>query len=668
VCEALDLVLGPERPSRRSVVDEHDFFCGKYLDDTGKLVEIRIRVVRTDLSDEARNASIGTFASLSAPSPAKGRMMMNRFVASSRAIVCISSALALCTEATQARAADLLVGTNGSAGLVSKYDADTGAAEGTVVALGGATHIIEGLTVGPDGNLYVSNYDGGFGAVQKYSPGGTYLGDFTSVMLSPAGSAFGPDGNLYVASTTGNFVARFSGTTGTLIDYFVSAGLGGVSAPSGIAFGPDGNLYVGSTGTSTVLRYSGMDGSFLGIFATVDGMRSGWQEGVGFGPDHNLYVASTNTGTIQRFDGQTGASMGIFASGLTDPTVFAWGPDSDLYVAEDYFFPVKRFNGSTGAFVRDVVTAGLAYTYGLAFIIDDDSTYAELNGPNIFTGNQAVNGTVSATSFVGDGSKLTGVGTITGVTAGSGLTGGGTTGNAQLAVDSTVARTTTSNTFAGNQTISGTVAASLFSGNGSALVGLSPASLSPGTAAINISGTAANALNAANLGNYPAASYPVLNNPTPPQGNLIIGGTIQASALTVAQAINSGSVNAGALNSQSLTIGGGTSAITEFSSITYSFTSSNALPKVPAGSCMGPFSTAVVPSFLTGISDTIALGIPSGLLNVGSGIFLLYQAFETNTNAGAPTSIAFQVCNPSGKTYQGGATGQLRFDIFKHQP
>ena len=35
VLEALDLVLGPDRLSRSTVVDEHDFYLGKYLVDTG---------------------------------------------------------------------------------------------------------------------------------------------------------------------------------------------------------------------------------------------------------------------------------------------------------------------------------------------------------------------------------------------------------------------------------------------------------------------------------------------------------------------------------------------------------------------------------------------------------------------------------------------------------
>ncbi|TIU24343.1 MAG: DUF2813 domain-containing protein, partial [Mesorhizobium sp.] len=53
VCEALDLVLGPERLFRRPVVDEHDFHRGRYLDGQGAHVEIRIEAILVDLSEEA---------------------------------------------------------------------------------------------------------------------------------------------------------------------------------------------------------------------------------------------------------------------------------------------------------------------------------------------------------------------------------------------------------------------------------------------------------------------------------------------------------------------------------------------------------------------------------------------------------------------------------------
>jgi len=47
ILEAIELVLGPDRLNRRSVVDEHDFFGGEYT-----TVEIKIEVYITNLSEE----------------------------------------------------------------------------------------------------------------------------------------------------------------------------------------------------------------------------------------------------------------------------------------------------------------------------------------------------------------------------------------------------------------------------------------------------------------------------------------------------------------------------------------------------------------------------------------------------------------------------------------
>lgn len=54
VCEALELVLGPERLYRRPVIDEHDFHHGEYMDASSSPLEIRIRAVLTDLSEEQK--------------------------------------------------------------------------------------------------------------------------------------------------------------------------------------------------------------------------------------------------------------------------------------------------------------------------------------------------------------------------------------------------------------------------------------------------------------------------------------------------------------------------------------------------------------------------------------------------------------------------------------
>lgn len=52
VLEAIDLVLGPDRISRSSPIDEHDFYASCYLDAEGNPVSIEIELVVTDLSSE----------------------------------------------------------------------------------------------------------------------------------------------------------------------------------------------------------------------------------------------------------------------------------------------------------------------------------------------------------------------------------------------------------------------------------------------------------------------------------------------------------------------------------------------------------------------------------------------------------------------------------------
>ena len=52
VLEAIDLVLGPERLSRRPIIDEHDFYAGRYIGDEENPIEIQVEVVVVDLTEE----------------------------------------------------------------------------------------------------------------------------------------------------------------------------------------------------------------------------------------------------------------------------------------------------------------------------------------------------------------------------------------------------------------------------------------------------------------------------------------------------------------------------------------------------------------------------------------------------------------------------------------
>lgn len=58
VCEAIDLVLGPDRLSKYPPLDEYDFYNSSYLEaDNVTTKSLRIEVVLTDLSDELKNKS-----------------------------------------------------------------------------------------------------------------------------------------------------------------------------------------------------------------------------------------------------------------------------------------------------------------------------------------------------------------------------------------------------------------------------------------------------------------------------------------------------------------------------------------------------------------------------------------------------------------------------------
>jgi putative ATP-dependent endonuclease of OLD family len=52
ILEAIDLVLGPERLSRSSIINEHDFFAGQYIGNEDAKVLIHIELVVNELNSE----------------------------------------------------------------------------------------------------------------------------------------------------------------------------------------------------------------------------------------------------------------------------------------------------------------------------------------------------------------------------------------------------------------------------------------------------------------------------------------------------------------------------------------------------------------------------------------------------------------------------------------
>ncbi len=148
-----------------------------------------------------------------------------------------------------------------------------------------------GIVFGSTGNLFVvsSSSPGLLTALNGMTGAVITTSDAGGILSDPEGITRGPDGNIYVAGGDGKDVLEFNGTTGAFTKEFVAAGSGGLTSARGVAFGPDGNLYVTSFGTNQVLEYNGTTGAFIGSCAQATGssqrpessaglnLRSQWQ-------------------------------------------------------------------------------------------------------------------------------------------------------------------------------------------------------------------------------------------------------------------------------------------------------------------------------------------------------------------------------------------------------
>ncbi len=158
---------------------------------------------------------------------------------------------------------------------VLRYNMTTRVIDEFVSASSGLQNPI-GLAFDTAGNLYVGN-SGGSNVTRYQGPNGFIPGaplpapGHTGAVFVPQGSGglnsakgltIGPDGNLYVCSWGTNSVIRYNPVTGAYIDTFIAPGSGGLTGPNGLLFRADGFLYVSSQGDGAVYRYNSTNGAF----------------------------------------------------------------------------------------------------------------------------------------------------------------------------------------------------------------------------------------------------------------------------------------------------------------------------------------------------------------------------------------------------------------------
>ncbi|HEY1218156.1 MAG: NHL repeat-containing protein [Bryobacteraceae bacterium] len=262
--------------------------------------------------------------------------------------------------ATPAAQASLLFVANPTTSSLEFFDASTGINVGGAILPGDGAYPI-GVTLGPDGNIYVA--DNGMSAVDAYNgTTGAYIGQFipsqncgsgcpTSALNQPSGLVFGPDGNLYVANYGNDgsgYINVYNGTNGAFMSTFVGTAAG-LSYPGGLAFDSNGNLYVANTNGGTIEEFNS-SGANIGPFVPAGNPPSplAVPESIAFGPDGNVYVVDEGSGGYIDVFSAAGGYLGQFTGSsnpfFDGPVDLTFGPGGQLYVT--YSMGVAVFQGT----------------------------------------------------------------------------------------------------------------------------------------------------------------------------------------------------------------------------------------------------------------------------------------------------------------------------------
>lgn len=272
---------------------------------------------------------------------------------------------------SQTAVADLLVGKFGGefSSPVTRFRESDGANLGTAGDFQAETN--QGMTLGPDGMLYIVGNSLGFGSIEKNNPvTGQYFGEvyqafpnpsdpFANQFRGPNSLIFGHDGNIYstASQTQGGGVTgvvRFTAAA-AFQGVVIAPGDNGLGTPNNLWRMPGGDLLV--TDGARINRYNKDTLAFVSTFIAPG---SG---GIGvaffsstFGPDGDFYTVDNADDRVLRYDGGTGAFLDVFATFGGDFRGITFGNNGDFYAITSVGGNrISRFNGTNGAFINTFV-------------------------------------------------------------------------------------------------------------------------------------------------------------------------------------------------------------------------------------------------------------------------------------------------------------------------
>ena len=233
---------------------------------------------------------------------------------------------------------------------------------------------------------------------------GPFVASGSGGLTSPKGMTLGPDGNLYVGDAVANRVKRFSMVNGSPVGdgNFTAAD---VVFPVALKFDTNGDLLaMGGQSQRTVRRYNGITGLFVAhAAAATTAQLSLATDFLRMLNDDVLIVSGLNRGS--RFSSSTTAFLSPFFINSTgdlnvmnQPRAILLGPDGNYWVTNRGSNRLTRYDSTTGAKLNDVVD-GAPLNGPAGLIISGTQLYvSNQTGNNLlrYTITNAATGTLSA--------------------------------------------------------------------------------------------------------------------------------------------------------------------------------------------------------------------------------------------------------------------------------
>jgi streptogramin lyase len=182
-----------------------------------------------------------------------------------------------------------------------------------------------GITVGPDGNFWISVEQSQFIEVIRPSGAQSRL-----VTLPTAGNlggiTAGPDGNIWAAELTANKIAKIT-VSGQITEYNSPTPQSGFG---GIASGSDGNLWFVEGKASKVGRVT--TAGVFGEFPTPTA--NAFPHSAARGPDGNIWFCELNVGKLGKITPTGTITEYRLPSATSKPNVITAGPDGNMWFTE----------------------------------------------------------------------------------------------------------------------------------------------------------------------------------------------------------------------------------------------------------------------------------------------------------------------------------------------